>query len=352
MKKILLFGYSRANLGDDFFVYMLAKKYEETEFYIHIKEEKYKKGFKNIENIHFIEEERNVDDVKIEEYDGFIYVGGSIFIESEYSYHEQREFHKFIVKCNENNKPFFYMTSNFGPYKSEEYLNLVKENIKICSGICFRDIKSYELFKEFPQVTYGPDMVFSYDFKDLIEKKERKSIGISVINLEIRENLKGKQDIYEDFIKRIIIKFVKRGYNVSLISFCEFEEDKKAIERIKKIIPNEYIEQVKYLYYEEDIEGFLREYSKIKYMVCTRFHSMIFSMLLGQKIYNMTYSKKQNNVIKDLNLFKKVQDIENLTFETKLKKYNFHKVGNRKMKQIKEKSKKQLEAFEKFLQKK
>ena len=40
-KKVLLFGYSRANLGDDLFIYILAKRYQDIQFYIHIKEEKY-----------------------------------------------------------------------------------------------------------------------------------------------------------------------------------------------------------------------------------------------------------------------------------------------------------------------
>ena len=54
-KKVLLFGYSRVNFGDDFFVYILAKKYANIDFYIHIKEEQYKKPFENIKNIHCLD---------------------------------------------------------------------------------------------------------------------------------------------------------------------------------------------------------------------------------------------------------------------------------------------------------
>ena len=101
-----------------------------------------------------------------------------------------KEFNKFIKKVKENGKPFFYMTCNFGPYKTNEYLQQIKENLKLCQGICFRDFESYDKFKDISSVSYAPDIAFSYDYRDIIEKKEKKSIGISVINLLIRENLK------------------------------------------------------------------------------------------------------------------------------------------------------------------
>ena len=95
-KKVLLFGYSRTNFGDDLFIYILAKRYENVKFYIHIPEEKYRPPFLDIKNIHILEQERNVRDVQIENFDAFAYVGGSIFMESEYSWHEVKEFNYFI----------------------------------------------------------------------------------------------------------------------------------------------------------------------------------------------------------------------------------------------------------------
>ena len=44
-KKVLLFTYSKANFGDDLFVYILANRYKNIEFYIQIQEPKYKKAF-------------------------------------------------------------------------------------------------------------------------------------------------------------------------------------------------------------------------------------------------------------------------------------------------------------------
>ncbi len=348
-KKVLLFTYSKANFGDDLFVYILANRYKNIEFYIQIQDEIYQKAFKNLNNVIILNEARDVDKINVDKFDAFIYVGGSIFIESEYGRHEAKEFNKFIKKVNQNEKPFFYMTCNFGPYKTNEYFQQIQENLKLCQGVCFRDFESYDKFKDISSVSYAPDMAFSYDYSNVIEKKEKKSVGVSVINLLIRENLKTKTDTYNDYIKRIIIKFSKRNYKVSLISFCEFEEDHKAIDTILSMVPEKYLNNVEILQYKGNIEEFLRKYSKINYMVCTRYHSMILSVILRQKVYNLFYSNKTKNTIEDYKLFKKLDNIEDINFEIKLRRTDFKKARLNKIKKIREKSEGQFAKFEQWL---
>lgn len=331
--KVLLFAYTKVNLGDNLFIYMLLKRYKEVDFYIHILEKEYENVYKDFENLHYINANRNLDSVNIEEFDAYLYVGGSIFMESEYGMHEMKEFNKFIKRCKEKNKKFFYMSCNFGPYKTQEYLDLARENFSLCNGICFRDKKSYELFSDIDKVMYAPDMVFSFKYNQKVEK-EKKSIGISVINLQIRENLKEVEAIYNDFIKRIIIKFAKRNYKVYLFSFSEFEKDGEAINNIINLLPEQYKNSVETVIFNEDIDTYLEKYSKVEYMVCGRFHSMILSILFNQKIYNLTYSKKQDNVIEELKLFNRYQEIKDLKYETVLRKYYFKKVNASKLNKI------------------
>lgn len=329
-KKVLIFAYSKANLGDDLFICVLTNKYKNVDFFIHVQDEMFNKAFKNYENLKILDDERLVDNVNIDDYDGFIYVGGSIFIESEYGWHEAKEFNKFIKRVKEKNKPFFYISCNFGPNKTEEYLNQIAENLKLCESVTFRDKASYNLLKEIPSVKYASDLAFSYDYTNIIKNKIKNTIGISVIDLEIRENLREKVGIYDDYIKRISIKFAKRGYKVYLISFCAFENDEVAIERILKSIPEEYKENVDVLLYRGDLEKFLEEYSKINYMVCTRFHSLVLSAIFKQKIYNLIYSNKTQNFIKDYNLFKKIDRIDELQYNTYLRKYHFKRLNRLK----------------------
>lgn len=341
--KIMLFVYSAINFGDNLFVYILLKKYPEIDFYIQMQDEEYKKIYKSFKNIHFIDEPRDVNTVDVKQYDAMIYVGGSIFMESEYAIHEMKEFKNLIEICNSQNKKFFYMSSNFGPYKTNEYVDMARENFKN-SGICFRDKKSYKLFEDIETVKYAPDMAFATDMPKV--KKEKKSIGISVINLGIRDNLRHKQEAYEDLIKRIIIKFAKRNYKVKMFSFSQSEQDDEAIRRIFDTVPEEYKDKVGIQYFDEGIEKYLEEYAKMEYMVCTRFHSMILSLLCNQKIYNLTYNQKQDNVIKENRLFfyyKKIQDID---FLTKVRKIYFRKARKGKVKRLIKESQKQFENIE------
>ena len=332
-KKILLFAYTKANLGDNLFIYMLLERYTNIDFYIHVVEKGYEDIYRGFENIHFIYTGRNLDDINIEEFDAYIYVGGSIFMESEYGMNELKSFNNFIKKCKEKNKKFFYMSCNFGPYKTQKYFELARETFSLCDGICFRDKKSYNLFSDIDKVMYAPDMAFSFHFDSKIER-EKRSIGISVINLQIREDLKQIEAIYNDFIKRIIIKFAKRNYKVYLFSFSEFEKDGESIDNIINLVPEQYKNSVKKIKFDENIKEYLKKYSKMEYMVAGRFHSMILSILFGQKIYNLTYSQKQDNVIKELKLFKKYQRIKDLKYETVLRKYYFKKISKSKLSRI------------------
>lgn len=345
--KILLFAYTKVNFGDNLFVYMLVKRYPKIDFYIHVVEEDYKDVYKDIKNLHFLYEDRILDNININEYDAYIYVGGSIFIESEYGMRELKDFNRFIKQCKKNQKSFFYMSCNFGPYQSQEYFDIARENFMLCDGICFRDEKSYNLFKDIEKVKYAPDMAFN--FKNEKVKKIKKSVGISVIDLLIRDNLKQYINEYNDFIKRIIIKFAKRNYTVYLFSFSQFEKDDVAIERIIEQVPEVYKENIKVVKFDSNIETFLEEYGKVEYMVCGRFHSMILSILYNQKIYNITYSKKQDNVIEELKLFGKYQPINKITYDTILRTYYFKKINHFKKRKLLKMSEGQFENLDNWL---
>ena len=111
---------------------------------------------------------------------------------------------------------------------------------------------------------YAPDMGFSFKFNKEL-KKEKKSIGISVINLQIREDLKELETVYNDFIKRIIIKFAKRCYKVCLFSFSEFEKDGEAINNIINLLPEQYKNDVKVVTFNKNIDTYLETaVSKVK----------------------------------------------------------------------------------------
>ena len=88
--------------------------------------------------------------------------------------------------------------------------------------------------------------------------------------------------------------------------------------------------------YKNNKQEFIEEYSKMEYVVATRYYSLILSALFDQKIYNLIYTKRQEDTLKDLNLENRYVKINDLTFETIMKMEDFVQVDREKIPFIKE----------------
>lgn len=348
MKKVFIMAYLRKNLGDDLFVKMLLEKYPNIEFYIKYDKHEFLDFLNKYENLHVLygkdtdEELYNSD---VNEYDAYIYIGGSIFMEGGLSYNLSEKFYDFVKRCKENNKPFCYISCNYGPYQTEEYFELSRNNFMECTDICFRDLYSHSLFNDIKTVRYAPDFAFSYNTPDI--PKSKNSVGISVIDLNIREDLKAKHDEYMQFLCRNISNYINSGNDVYLFSFCEHEGDEITIDEIINRFPNETrIHAVKY---SGDVDEFLQTYNQMEYMICARFHAMILSTIAKQKIYVMSYSKKIDRVIDDLELDLPILHFNELDENHELVLENFKSVDNKKIEKISKDAEKQDEAVRKHI---
>lgn len=348
MKKVFVMAYLRKNFGDDLFLKMLLEKYKNIDFYIKHDEYEFVDILDKYNNLHVLygkdtdEELYNLD---LNEYDAYVYIGGSIFMEGGSSYNLSEKFYDFVKRCRENNNPFCYISCNYGPFQTQEYFELSKKDFKECTDICFRDLYSYNLFKDIETVRYAPDFAFSYSSPKV--EKQKDTVGISVINLNVRNDLKNKNDKYMKFLKKNIKKYISLGKDVFLFSFCKCEGDEDIIEDILKSFPNEnHLHVVKYT---GDIDDFLKQYNLMEYMICARFHAMILSSIAMQKIYVMSYSKKIDRVIEDLKLSLPILHINELEDNYELSLEQFKSVDNEKIQKISKDAQKQDEAIRKYI---
>lgn len=348
MKKVFVMAYLRKNFGDDLFLKMLLEKYKNIDFYIKHDEYEFVDILNKYNNLHVLygkdtdEELYNLD---LNEYDAYVYIGGSIFMEGGSSYNLSEKFYDFVKRCRENNKPFCYISCNYGPFQTQEYFELSKKDFKECTDICFRDLYSYNLFKDIETVRYAPDFAFSYSSPKV--EKQKDTVGISVINLNVRNDLKNKNDKYMKFLKKNIKKYISLGKDVFLFSFCKCEGDEDIIEDILKSFPNEnHLHVVKYT---GDIDDFLNQYNLMEYMICARFHAMILSSIAMQKIYVMSYSKKIDRVIEDLKLSLPILHINELEDNYELSLEQFKSVDKEKIQKISKDAQKQDEAIRKYI---
>ena len=311
MKKVYIMAYSKMNLGDDLFIDMLVKRYKNVEFYsknMQMESTTYRQN----KNLHFID--YSLDDLltlDITDFDAFVYIGGSIFMEHAGGIERVQKLKKLAIKCNTLCIPFYYISSNFGPYQSEEYKEIVADMFEEVTDVCLRDTASFKLFESIETVRYAPDAILAYRLDNV--RKESKTIGISLINFKYRENLKQYEEKYYDILTNSIKNYIQKGLKVKLFSFCEYEGDKNTATLIFNKLSNTEKRFVELVTYTGNIKDFLKKYSKVEYMICSRFHSLILSYLLKQKLYVLSYSNKIVNVINDLNLIDSYHTIDEVT---------------------------------------
>lgn len=346
MKKIFIMAYARKNLGDDIFIKMLLDRYSKSDFYMKVNDYNFLSWLDKYSNLHVIDGNDTDDEIfntDVNEYDAFIYIGGSIFMEGGKVYNLSEKFLDFICRCKANNKSFCYVSCNYGPYETKEYFELSKKAFKTCTDICFRDKYSYNLFKNIEQVRYAPDFAFTYPI--LSNSKIENSIGITVIDPGIRNDIKEIEKDYIYMLINNIKKYINQGKKVYLYSFCKYEGD----ERIIDILINKFKNNVVDVRYDGNINEFLNLYSKMEYMVCSRFHAMILSSVANQKMYIMSYSKKINNVVNDLGLNLPIVSFSEINDKLDMNIENFMGVDKDKISKIIDKAHMQEDVIKKFV---
>lgn len=350
MKKIFILAYARRNLGDDLFIKMLLEKYPNVSFTINIAEKEHAILFENFSNLTIIyEKEKKLTKQNAKEYDGYIYVGGSIFMEGGVVYNITEEFLEFLKECKRNEIPFCYVSSNFGPAYTQGYIDLAKEVYQNCTDICFRDKYSYNLFKDVPSVRYAPDLAFTYKLKGVVNK-QKDTVGISMIDLAIRKQLAHQEESYYDMLIKNIIDYIADKKKVYLFSFCKHEGDEDSIQKLMKRLPEQYKNYIHCVNYDGDIDKFLQIYASMEYMICARFHAMILSSVFGQKCRIMSYSDKIDNVIEDLHLFNQnIIHFNSLSANTNMPLNEFEQVESEKMEDIIKRAEAQLRKIEEIM---
>lgn len=298
-KKIYLKAYFRKNLGDDMFVRCIAERYPSTSFKICTSSE-YAQPFKNLSNVsnlswlwRFLDRVCNrivgteICKKQLEiRADATVHIGGSIFIEPEDFVPPEAYF---------SNPNLFLMGCNFGPHKTEAYREFIFSRLQKANDVCFRDKYSYDVFSSLPRARVAPDILFGYPNYPAPQKGD--GIGISVMRLDSRTELKHMANTYYSVIAQTIDLCAQRGIPVRLFSFCADEGDTKAISEITKHCDVRNVEICKY---DGDVDFMLNKLNACEYIVASRYHAMIIGWCLGKKVFPIVYSDKQLHVIEDV----------------------------------------------------
>ena len=334
----------------------LLNRYKDTNFTIRNIEENYDEPFSIYKNFKNKLDDETILSIDIKAYDCVIYIGGSIFSETERNIKRQKNLTELAQNCKKNKIPFFYISSNFGPYKTEEYFEICKETYKNITSITFRDKYSYNLFKKIKSVNYAPDLIFG--FKAPRNKTIKNSIGISVIHLNFKSRnieLKEADEVYSKQLAKKIVDFIDNNKEVYLFSFCKYEGDEVGIKKVAEQLPDNYKEKihiVKYTGKEGNLYDFIKKYSMMEMFICTRFHSLILSMLFNQKLIVLSYNQKINNILKDIKNEYKVIEINKKLKLDKISDNDFKKINEEILSEYIAPVQKHLEELDEILESK
>lgn len=324
-KVAITFAYLQNNIGDDLFVEHLCLRYPNVDFYIMdsnvknitlrslknlIFSKEMKKYFKEYDSPSISDEAKRF----YGDFDACLMIGGSIFMQHNHSWQSKIRNFRNRMSVNKNS---YVLGANFGPFNDPKYLTEFTRVFQTrLKDMCFRDSVSASYFPDSTNIRYAPDILFSYKHEKPAEKNQ---IAISVINGYFTgrpvvqcEKLKAAHNKYVDKIVELCSEISKRGFDISLLSFCNPQGDLRVAEIIESKCLKNGLTNVRICAYNGNTKEFLDEIASSKAVVATRFHAMILGFLFGKPVYPIIYDEKQKYVLQDLNFYGESCPIEKI----------------------------------------
>lgn len=325
MKRVFLYAYDKQNLGDDLFVHTITKRYPDTQFYMW-SDKVNQTTFQSLHNLKVVDKSsvfvqllNRIRSSLTPRYRAWlekrcqavVYIGGSIFMEYE-NWEQILTWWDYEAQ----NRSFYIIGANFGPYRSEAFRNKLAEIFCNTKDVCFRDQYSYKKFQKVSTVRYAPDILFSYPIPKV--SVVHKQIFVSPINCTTRGEGEHTFSTYSDgyfyTLTELLKGYLTDGYHLVLASFCKEEGDEQAVKKLMNALSlTEDDHRVRCLSYDgTNVEEMLNGIASSEYVIATRFHATILALVAGRPVFPIVYSDKTINVLKDIGFQGNYVDLRNM----------------------------------------
>lgn len=305
--KILLNGYFYQNLGDDLFLHLITERYPNHTFYVPIHGD-YAKAYKGKPHVKILPQTKWKRAAKkllgklcpsLGAYpwlygrtDLGVLIGGSMFQETEGNAMAR------LQKMPRHPEGQYILGINFGPHKTQAYVDATKDYLASARDVCFRDSVSYGYFSQLENTRLGSDLVFSIQSICPAPEQKQNTCVISVMDFSAKDTLAPYAQDYFRFLQKTMEQQRAMGRQIILLSFCKLEGDQSAISALLEQCPQE---GVSVMHYDgTNYAQICQTIGSAACMVASRFHSMVLGLSYGVPTIAISYSNKTLQLLQDL----------------------------------------------------
>lgn len=242
-----------------------------------------------------------------------------------------------IVLAQRLNKPVYVMPNSFGGFKGYKVEQMVHDTLSKCEVVASRESISQKMLSDIGvESQLYPDLGFFLEKNEkqvneveaLREKyHHRQLVGITARPYRF-PNSENPNEKYQTYVSNLV-SFSKWLFENGFLpvfvdhtlSLTAHESDKSCIDLITNQLPeNEFVVVSNEKYNSRDLKAI---YSKLDFVVGTRFHSVIFSLSEGVPSLAITYGgNKGQGIMKDLNLSEYAMPMDNFTLDNLINSFN------------------------------
>ncbi len=314
--KVMLYGYYGHNLGDDLFFRTLFTRYPDTVF-VAVDAPGYEAVFAPYPNVYVYQSDRfgasrreTFETFLLSQVDAVVHIGGSIYqqIGAWENDLRQRE------KRHSKKRPFFSISSNFGPYHTEAYRTFWHKRFAIARDICMRDRYSHELFGDLDTVRYVPDLLFSLPLPQAETVKGKLFLSVIEPSSPAHPFPQEQCERYFRTLTAVATAWLENGHDVVLSSFCSFEQDDTAVDTLVQAIPADLHGKLSVVSYDGSgsFDNVLTSLASSEYVLATRFHAGLFGMSASKTVVPVAYNQKVTHLLNDIGFDGYIADFETM----------------------------------------
>lgn len=332
-KKFVLSGYfGFKNFGDEAILSVIVQKLQEYNHKITVISSNPQYTISKFKNIRSIYTFKLSDIIKAIFKTDFLISGGGSLLQDTTSLKSLIYYLLVIFIALIFGKKVIIFAQGIGPITNPIGIFLTKTLLKFCAYVSVRDLKSYELLKQWGiNSELLCDPIFSTKIPE-IEKTDTVSI-----------QLRNFHTMNEDFIDRLAQK-VSEEFSDKNIEIYSFQDniDLEICQKFQKAL-NLLNSDIKTTIYSDlTDEEIISNIAKCQYLIAMRFHAIIIGLLADVKTMAINYDIKVEKIAKEFNLpiinlknefknqFKAIKEIDliEIKAKTSLKNFDWHGFEN------------------------